>query len=145
MIRAAALWVAALAGVIHGAFSLYWAAGGTWLLETVGEAVTDQFAGLSWVLAVVGVLKLALACGPLLIDAPWARILYWLGAAALIVWGGVNTLTTNLMLAGVLPLPAAVDRPALIGHAWIWDPLFLVWGVALAVGLWQRRRVRRGR
>jgi len=143
--RPPALSVAVLAGIVHGAFSLYWGAGGTWLIETIGEAVTGQFAALAWVLLVIGALKLALALGPLLVDAPWARVLYWLGAGALILWGGLNTLTTNLMLGGVIALPEDVDRPALIGHAWIWDPLFLVWGVALAVGLWQRREESRGR
>ena len=53
----ACVWTACAAGVVHALFSLYWALGGSWLLDTVGAA--------------------------------------------------------------------------LAGHSWLWDPLFLLWGLAL--------------
>ena len=36
-----ALWLAAVVGVLHGLFSLYWALGGRWLLDTVGAWAVD--------------------------------------------------------------------------------------------------------
>ena len=36
-----AVRIAFLVGVIHAAFSLYWALGGTWLLDTVGQGPQD--------------------------------------------------------------------------------------------------------
>ena len=59
----------------------------------------------------------------------------WLGAVALLLWGGVNTFTANLVLAGVLNPGDGFDRDGMVGHAWLWDPLFLLWGVALSVAL----------
>jgi hypothetical protein len=58
----------------------------------------------------------------------------------LIAWGGVNTLTGNLVLAGVVVPAAGYDRDSMVGHAWLWDPLFLVWGIALALALLLTRR-----
>ncbi|MGO1553452.1 MAG: DUF3995 domain-containing protein, partial [Candidatus Corynebacterium faecigallinarum] len=70
------------------------------------------------------------------------RGISWAGSALLIVWGGVNTVTGNLVLSGLVEPDGGYDREGMIGHAWLWDPLFLVWGVALAAGLWFSRRPR---
>ncbi|RSZ62360.1 DUF3995 domain-containing protein [Corynebacterium hylobatis] len=140
-----AFLVAAVAGLLHGAASIYWGLGGTWLLETVGEQVTDQFEGLGclgWAIVTVGAVRIAFALSPLLFDDRWWRILHWLGATALMLWGGANTLVINLVLAGVLPHGDDYDHAAMTGHGWLWDPLFLLWGVALAVGLSATRRGR---
>src|SRR5699024_8187782 len=40
---ASALVVAAVAGVIHGLFSLYWAIGGDWLVESLGHDLQSAF------------------------------------------------------------------------------------------------------
>ena len=59
----------------------------------------------------------------------------------LVVWGGLNTVVGNLVLAGWIVPDGGYDRAGMIGHAWLWDPLFLAWGLALAVGLrWDRSR-----
>lgn len=143
-----ALVVAALAGALHAAASLYWAAGGTWLLETLGTRVVETFGPIRWVLWPVGLVKLAAALTPMWLDAlgrltrPW-RVPCWLGAIALLGWGGANTVIANLVLLGVISADRALDRPdrpGLLGHAVLWDPLFLLWGAALAIGL---RRVGR--
>ena len=75
----------------------------------------------------------------------------WVGAAVLIVWGGLNTVVGNLVLTGVIRPGSGYDRAGMIGHAWLWDPLFLAWGIALVMGLvatsgWDRarRQSRRG-
>ncbi|MGP6173790.1 DUF3995 domain-containing protein [Corynebacterium sp. A21] len=136
-----ALLLAALAGCLHGAASVYWGLGGQWLLNTVGEQVTGRFVGMGWLLLILGALKISFALLPLrLIDAPPWRWCYWLGAAVLIIWGGMNTVVANLILVEVIPRGAQFDFAAMAGHAWLWDPLFLLWGTALVVGLLATQR-----
>ena len=53
----------------------------------------------------------------------------------LILWGGVNTVTGNLVLSGTVEPDGGYDHDGMVGHAWLWDPLFFIWGVALVVGL----------
>lgn len=142
-----ALLIAAVAGTLHAAASLYWATGGTWLLDTLGARAVETFEPIRWVLWPVGLLKLAAALVPAWLHAcdrlsrPW-RVLCWAGAVLLIAWGGANTVVANLVLLGAFSPGGDIDRPGLVGHAVLWDPLFLVWGLALAIGL---RRVSRAR
>ena len=110
-----------MAGLVHGAFSLYWALGGEWLLETLGERVVGAFADARWVLVAVFAIKVVGSLGPLWLDrrgllahGAW-RVVAVLGACVLIVWGGLNTLVRNLVLAGVghwpcLALGSALPR-----------------------------------
>lgn len=92
-----------------------------------------------------GVVKLVAAIAPLMLArSGWpawalARGVCWLGAVILTVWGALNTVVANLVLTGVIRPEGGFDRPGMIGHALIWDPLFLAWGVALAVGLYRER------
>lgn len=136
--------LAALLGTLHAVPSFYWALGGDWLLATVGQWAVDALgddvllAGVG--LAVVGVVKLAAAWIPLLAEAgriPWRRFwraLCWVGGPGLVLYGGVNVVVSSLVLAGVVG-DGDYFRPAMIGHAYIWGPLFLLWGAALTVGL----------
>ncbi|WP_156384338.1 DUF3995 domain-containing protein [Marmoricola sp. Leaf446] len=136
----AGLVVAAVAGTLHAAVSAYWGLGGDALLETLGRRVVEQFADARWVLLVVAAVKLAGALVPPLLarrgrlGRGW-RVLCWLGAAVLVLWGGLNTVVGGLVLSGVIDPDGGYDRPAMVGHALLWDPLFLVWGIALALGL----------
>ncbi|KAA9394822.1 DUF3995 domain-containing protein [Kocuria coralli] len=142
--------IAAAAGTVHGAFSVYWGLGGDWLLRTVGESLVEAFAGIRGVLVLVGLVKIVAAVVPWLSRGwrgPWrgiVRAVSWAGAVLLILWGGVNTVVGNLVLAGVVVPDSGYDRAGMIGHAWIWDPLFLLWGVALLLALLRSRRRRRG-
>ncbi|CAG7845652.1 hypothetical protein USB125703_01925 [Pseudoclavibacter triregionum] len=142
------LAVAAVAGLIHAGFSAYWALGGTWLLETVGEQVVEAFSGALWFIGLVACAKLLAAVLPLAVEAVrsmpgWLRgairLVSWLGALGIILWGGYGMIAAQLALAGALGTVADTSIPALIGHAWIWDPLFLVWGLALLIGLVRSR------
>ena len=141
--RSARRWfvVAAVLGGVHAAFSLYWAAGGRWLVATLGDRLLEQFADMVWVLVPVGLVKAAVAVVPLLLDRhgwPWrrpTRAVCWVGAGVLIAWGGINTVVGQLVLTGVVSPEGGYDRLGMIGHAWLWDPLFLVWGLALAAGM----------
>lgn len=120
--------VAAAAGVIHGGFSVYWGLGGTWLLNTVGS-VADAFDGALLLILLVGLAKLAFALAPLVVDTRATRWIYRAGAAVLAVWSGVSMVGATIGILG-----SADDPLALWGHLLWWDPLFLVWGVALFAG-----------
>ncbi len=146
----ASLVVAATLGTLHAAVSLYWAAGGTALLWSLGTGMIQRFAGREWLLVPIGLTKLAVALTPLfLARSGWpaprvTRAVCWLGAAGLVVWGGLNTVVGQLVLSGVIDPEGGYDRPGMLGHAWLWDPLFLLWGGALVVGLLVSRMARRG-
>ncbi len=128
-------------GVIHAAFSLYWAAGGTLLVWSLGSDLVESFRGREWLLAPIGAVKLIAAVGPLVLArSGWpagrvTRSACWLGALLLTIWGGLNTAVGNVVLAGVIRPESGFDQPGMIGHAYLWDPLFLAWGAALAIGL----------
>lgn len=140
--------VAAVAGSLHAGFSVYWGLGGDALLDTVGT-IADQFAGRRWILTLIGFIKGVAALVPLVLFArrePISRVLrggMWAGGAVLIFWGAANTATSALLAAGMFPRRASYDRTATLGHALLWDPLFLVWGLALCAGLWASRPLRR--
>jgi hypothetical protein len=149
-----AFTVAAVAGVVHGAFSLYWGVGGSWLVDTLGENLVEQWQKHHALLLPVGAVKILAALLPLLLlrtpgpPVLWRRPLRavsWAGSVLLILWGGVNTVTGNLVLAGIVEPDGGYDHDGMVGHAWLWDPLFLVWGVALVVGLWLSGRFRLSR
>lgn len=53
----------------------------------------------------------------------------------LVGWGGLNTAVANLVLLGIIQPESGFDRAGMVGHAYLWDPLFLAWGMALAMGL----------
>ena len=136
-----ALVAAGVLGIIHAGFSLFWALGGTWLLWSLGSGLLQTFEGREWILFPVGVVKLVAAVTPLaLVRWGWpahriTRSACWVGASVLILWGGLNTVVGNLVLSGLIRPSEGYDRSGMIGHAWMWDPLFLAWGVALVIGL----------
>lgn len=140
-ISMAALRIAAAAGVAHGLFSLYWAVGGDWLLASLGQALIEAFADSRWALFPVGTAKIIAALLPLVL-ARWAwpvplisRPICWAGAIGLTMWGGANTIVGNLVLTGAIIPEEGYDHAGMVGHAWLWDPLFLIWGVSLGLAL----------
>ncbi len=132
---------AAAVGVVHAGFSFYWAAGGTLLVWSVGSDLLESFQGREWLLAPIGAVKLIAAVAPLaLVWWRWpARVVTrsacWLGALVLVVWGASNTVVGNLVLTGAIRPESGFDRSGMIGHAYLWDPLFLAWGAAVAICL----------
>ncbi|GAA5513324.1 hypothetical protein Dcar01_02057 [Deinococcus carri] len=143
------VWIACLLGLIHAAFSLYWAGGGRWLLNTVGQWAVElgQQAPRQafWLLLLIALFKAAAAIIPLLNTRgrlPWPRLwrgISWVGGIFLILYGGANTLTAWAVLAGVIRTES-FDRASLAGHAALWDPLFFLWGLFLTLHLFQTRR-----
>ncbi|PWJ26932.1 uncharacterized protein DUF3995 [Branchiibius hedensis] len=139
--------LAAVCGLLHAAVSAYWAAGGTALLATLGETILTAVGDSTWLLWPVTAVKTLVAVLPLVFERtgwpPLTRALAWLAGAVLVLWGGINTITGNLVLSGIISPAGGYDRDAMIGHAWLWDPLFLIWGLALLVGLWRTRAAAR--
>ncbi|WP_261369443.1 DUF3995 domain-containing protein [Corynebacterium sanguinis] len=124
--------LACIAGLTHAAFSAYWAAGGTWLLATAGQTMVEQFESMTWVLWIVAGIKALAAVIPLLApDNPLIRGVSWVGGFVLVVWGGLSTVIALAVFAGVYIPKGGIDRAGMIGHAFLWDPLFVLWGVAL--------------
>lgn len=133
----------AVAGLIHAAASLYWTLGGAWLLDTIGEfAVEMQRRGgveVRLMLGAITAVKVAGAIVPLLDHRHppahrWVRVVSWIGVGVMAVWGGAGMIGAGLALSGGAPWSAA-----LIGHAFLWDPLFVLWAALLAVGLLRSR------
>lgn len=59
----------------------------------------------------------------------------WLGAALLVLRGGVNAVVGNLVIGATITSTDGFDREGMIGHAYLWDPPFLAWGIGLVAGL----------
>ena len=146
---------AAVAGVAHALPSLYWALGGTALVSTLGAWAADWQREAPMqvmvLLLLIFVLKLAGALLPLAnergrLPAPrlW-RGVSWAGAAVLMAYGAVNVVAALAALTGVVEAGPTMDTAALVGHAFLWDPLFLLWGLLLARGVWTSRPGRTSR
>ncbi|MDO5663061.1 MAG: DUF3995 domain-containing protein, partial [Brachybacterium sp.] len=122
--------------------------GGRWLLDTVGVGALELRENADWWvfagLLLIGAAKVIAVLVPIANARgllPWPRLwrtLSWIGAGGLILYGGVLTVVAHLALAGAFGEVA--DRPGLVGHAYLWDPLFAVWGLSLAVALIAERR-----
>ncbi|MCC3283870.1 DUF3995 domain-containing protein [Arthrobacter caoxuetaonis] len=146
------LWAACALGLIHAGFSLYWALGGRWLLATVGQFAVQAakdvplqaallLAGTALLKAAAAVIPLAAAYGRFPFPGV-IRVLSWIGGAGLVVYGGVNTAAAAAVLAGWIPADPEADSQGLLGHALLWDPLFLGWGACLLAYLFASRPAR---
>lgn len=146
-----AAWAALVVGLVYAAVSLYWALGGTWLLDTVGAPFDEQGharnAGVIFALVWAAVaLKLIAAVLPLLalrrLPCPaWNRIVW------LLAWGAAAVLTIYGLLWTAGGLAAVIHGSAsraMAWHAYLWDPWFLLWGLLAAAAL-LRDRHRRSR
>lgn len=144
------VWVACVAGTVHAGFSVYWALGGQWLLATVGQWAVDLSAQAPFktgiALGAVAIVKFLAAVIPVGVAygrVPWPRLwraVSWTGGLLLVVYGGVNTVVSGAVLAGAIRPIGGYDLNAMIGHAWLWDPLFFIWGFALTLSLWWSRQ-----
>ncbi len=111
----------------------------------MGE-IAEQFDGRLWLLAPVGLVKIAAGLGPWLLARlgrplrALSRAICWLGAAVLIGWGCLSAIVAHLVLAGVVSPEGGYDRASMLGHARLWDPWFVAWGAAVVIGLRRSRR-----
>ena len=147
-------WTAGALGAANAAVSVWWALGGTTLLDTVGGDLErwgrSRGADVVVALAAVAVLKvLVAAVGPVLVLDPVRlrphrrriRALAWIAAGVLAVYGGLLTIVGLLVQAGAIERSSSADDRALAWHAYLWDPWFLIWGLALAATLRRTRPV----
>jgi hypothetical protein len=150
--RRAAVYAACAFGLVHAASSLYWALGGRWLLSTVGNWAVDiarrSPLEISLALGAIGLLKAVAAVLPMAIEfgrvrAPFWRFLCWAGGIGLLAYGGMNVVASNAVLIGLARPTGGYDREAMVGHAVLWGPLFLLWGLSLTVWLGMMRSSRR--
>jgi hypothetical protein len=70
------------------------------------------------------------------------RPLAWVAAAVLVLYGGLLTAVGLAVEAGIVSTAPDADERALAWHAWLWDPWFLAWGLALTATLWWTRPAR---
>jgi hypothetical protein len=151
---------ACVAGLAYAAISVYWALGGTWLLDTVGGTLEQQgHAGNPGIILAVwaaAVLKIIGAIVPLAAagvtpgqaTSAWrrqVRVLAWLEAAILTVYGLVLTGAGLLVQSGAIASSASTDHRALAWHPYLWDPWFLVWGMLVTAALVRSRQPRAAR
>jgi hypothetical protein len=150
--RTWAAYAASGCGALFVAVSLYWAAGGTALLDTVGgfavqASRSSGAAGIAIIWAAV-VLKAAGAVIPLWFVRPWGAVIprRWrtaiaaAAAAVLTLYGAVEVTGEALAELGAVHPAGPVDWLALRWHLALWDPWFLLWGLLLAVATWQFAR-----
>ncbi|WAL63943.1 DUF3995 domain-containing protein [Amycolatopsis cynarae] len=142
-------YAAAVIGALYAALSLYWGAGGTYWLDTVGGAVRDLAGrgGTSAVTVGLGAAALKLAASAVAFVLArtggrlrWLLILAALIGFVLIVYGGVLVAVGALVLTGAMDPGTAIDRTALTWHVAVWDLWFLVWGVLFALATIAFRR-----
>jgi hypothetical protein len=131
----------------YAVVSLYWAAGGTRGLGTLGGSIErlarSRDAGAATVISIVIVLKLTGALLALALVRRWGhrlprRLLLIAGgvaAAVLILYGGVEVIGEALVETQAITPSGHVDWRALRWHLGVWDLWFLIWGVALAVAV----------
>lgn len=144
-----------LVGVLYALVSAYWGAGGTGLLHTIGGALeragrahTPSLLAVLWITVA---LKLTAGAAGLLATGAVAgsrwrrrsRVVAWIAAVVLVVYGGVLTAIGLLVQAGAVSASAPADQTALRWHAYLWDPWFLLWGALLTAALWRSRSHRR--
>jgi Protein of unknown function (DUF3995) len=143
------------AGLAYAAVSVYWALGGTWLLDTVGGTLEQQGRtgnpGIILAVCATAVLKVIGAIVPLaavgvtsgqatIAGRRRVRVLAWLEAAILTIYGLVLTVAGLLVQSGAIAPAASADHRALAWHAYLWDPWFLLWGALLAAALARSRQ-----
>ncbi len=67
------------------------------------------------------------------------RVLGWIVAIGLTVYGGVLTVVGLLVEADVINAADDADEHAIAWHAFFWDPWFALWGGAFTVAMWRSR------
>jgi len=136
---------AAVLGATNAALSGHWAAGGTVLLDTIGGQIErwgrQPDVPATLILWAITVFKTGIAlAAPAVAGIPrslprWTRsrlprMLSCVAACILTVYGAVLT-TAGLLALMLVPAETLEESRALAWHAYLWDPWFLLWGLAL--------------
>jgi hypothetical protein len=136
---AVAVWALAFALI-----GLYWVLGGEWLLETIGEAVTQpaqdgdpMLVAAVWASTLV---KFAAVPAGLGLVQRWGQFFPrwflvgggWLAALLLLLYGGASLIQQVLMVFGAVEVSASFE-PVLYWHLFLWTPYWLAGGVLFAL------------
>lgn len=150
-----AAYAACAWALVFAAINAYWGLGGTVGLGTLGPAIAE-LARDPWFVALgvwgVGVLKVLAGLLALALVRPWGRrlprrlllVAAWGLGAGMSLYGGALLVQHGLMLAGVIRIPAGLGWTATVWHIVLWDPWWLLGGVAFAVAARRFRRASRG-
>lgn len=148
-------WIAYLAaalGLLFAVPSVYWGLGGTGLLDTLGGTIEERaLAGDRVMIAATWVAAIGKVIGgliPLALVQPWGqrlprrllRLAAWLVAGGLILYGAVQTLAIGLVYFDVLQPAEPLEARALRWRLFLWEPWFLVWGLAIGLTAWMYGR-----
>ncbi len=143
-------------GLGSAVVSLGWGLGGTFLLDTVGGEIEQAArAGTPLALAAIVVVVAVKVVAALL--PGWAvspdgsevfpsarrrvvRAVAWVEALLLTGYGAVMTAGGLLVVTGVIAAAPGADLKAIAWHTFLWDPWFLLWGLAATVALLASRR-----
>lgn len=143
----AAAWVA----FAFAAVSLYWGAGGTVGIGTLGGHIEEMALARDPVMVmmvwVTGVLKVLGGLLALALVQPWGRRLprrwlllgAWTGAVGLTVYGLLQVTSVALIAFGVISPTHPVEITVLWWRGLLWEPWFLVWGILLGLTAWTGR------
>lgn len=142
---------ACVVGLLFAAVSVMWGLGVTWLVDTVSSELDDKArAGsvvpliIAWAAAITKAIAAAL---PLLAvrglsNPGWdriVRVLAWIAAGFLTLYGVLLTAAGLLIEAGVIEVAASANHHAQAWHAYLWDPWFAVWGLLALAALVRAR------
>jgi hypothetical protein len=138
---AAAIWSFLFAGM-----STYWALGGLFGIDTLGEGMQElALAGDPELFLVnnIGIIgKLLLGVLALALTRPWhnltiRKLLRWAAYAAgslLAFYGAANLLQHLLMFTGTIPVARLLgSTTAVLWHLLFWDPFWLLGGVLFLI------------
>ena len=143
-------------GLIFGAISFYWGAGGTLGVDTVLGSlrmssvqeslliVAVWVAGLLKVLGALLALALVTSWGTRLPARPLA-VVGWAAAGLLTLYGGVNVFAEALTASDIVKPTQPVDWKPLLWHLYVWDMSFLIWGILFGLAAWHFTRTNRAR
>jgi Protein of unknown function (DUF3995) len=136
-------YTAAALAVGFGLFSCYWAAGGTFGIDTLGGVIQRMAerreSGFVAVVWLTGALKIAGGVFSLSLVQPWGRVvprpLMVLagrgGSALLIVYGALQVGSLLLVALDVVTPADPLGWKPLLWRLFVWDMSFLVWGILL--------------
>lgn len=133
-------------GLVHALFSLYWGFGGVVGLKSVGQwAITLNANYGIWVnlaLVVVAMFKAFVTLLPLTLLDHYHKVVYFISfvmAIFLILYGGLNTIIGWLKVLGIIE---NFNFYTTFGQAFVWDPLFLLWGIGLFIYLLKIKKLK---
>ncbi len=127
----------------------HWADAGCWQRSASGRWTFPPTVrwrrGSFGLVAAVKLLGATIPVGVAYGRVPWPWLwqgISWAGGLLLVAYGGINTIVALAVLAGVIRPEGGYDADAMRGHAYLWDPLFFLWGGALLLSLWLRQTLR---